>query len=83
MSELHEAIERLGGLPLKRYCQITGETPNTVYQRKLKKVWLVGRELYRPEGADWWVDLVAVSAWFKASPDVLVDAVANRVLKGD
>lgn len=63
--QLDQMIHHIGGVPLKRYCQITGETPNTVYQRKFKEIWIEGRELYKPEGSDWWVDLVAVRAWMR------------------
>lgn len=61
--ELDKAIEAIGGIPLKRYCQITGELPNAIYQRKFRKVWLEGVHLTRPNGGDWWVDLAMVNAW--------------------
>jgi len=73
---LDQAIDALGGIPLKRYCQITGETPNAVYLRRLKGVWIEGVELYKPEGSDWWVDLAAVRAWVKGD---VVNAVAGAV----
>lgn len=58
-----EAVERLGGLPLKRYCELTGESANTVYQRVHKKIWREGIEYAKPQGAGVWVLLDGVRAW--------------------
>lgn len=78
---LDQAIDALGGIPLKRYCQITGETVNAVYLRRMKGIWIEGVELYKPEGADWWVDLAAVQAWRKRNGDErpLIDDLKNQM----
>lgn len=80
---LIDAITRLGCIPLKRYCQITGEQPNAVYLRRHRGVWVVGREIFKPEGSDWWVDLVAVAAWVKGErplPALIKDRIVADLL---
>jgi len=59
----NEAVERLGGLPLKRYCEISGENANTIYQRIHKGLWLEGEQYVKPFGAGVWVLLDGVRAW--------------------
>lgn len=61
-----DAIDRLGGLPLKRYCELTGESANTVYQRVHKKIWISGEQYVKPAGAGLWVLLDGVRAWTRA-----------------
>lgn len=73
---LEDAIIKLGCLPLKRYCQITGETSNAVYQRLRKEVWKEGIHAFQPDGSAWWIDLVAVRAWVVGD---VVNAVASAV----
>ena len=63
-------------MPLKRYCDITGETANAIYLRHRRGVWKEGVHLHRPAGVDWWVDLAAVRAWVKGD---VVNAVAGAV----
>ena len=61
--EIERALKELGGLPLKRYCQLTGESANTIHQRKFQKIWVEGRELHKPEGGGIWVNLAAANLW--------------------
>lgn len=58
-----EAIDRLGGLPLKRYCEISGESANTIYQRIHKEIWKEGVEFVKPHKAGIWILLDGVRAW--------------------
>ena len=46
---LEDCIRQLGVLPLARYCQITGENANAIYQRRHKGIWQVGVHLYQPD----------------------------------
>lgn len=64
---VQEAVDRLGGLPLKRYCQLTGESSNTVYQRIHKGIWQAGQQFVKIEGAGVWVLLDGVGKWLKGA----------------
>lgn len=77
-SELALAIETLGVIPLTRYCQITGEAANAIHQRVHRGVWLVGREVHKPTGGDYWVDLAAVHYWVKKRTDEEIVALLER-----
>jgi len=81
MSELQEIVNRLAVLPLVRYCQITGENANAIHQRRHRGVWVVGRELLKPEGGDYWVDLVAVQDWVKERTGQTVAALVEGRVK--
>lgn len=61
-----EALDRLGGLPLKRYCELTGESANTVYQRIHKGLWKEGEQYAKPAGTGVWVLLDGAAAWLGA-----------------
>ena len=67
MSKLEDLIADLDAIPVKRYCQITGESPNTVHQRKFKGVWKEGVHLFHPKGSPMWVSISAVQTWLRNS----------------
>lgn len=74
---LEETIEKLGAIPLRRYCQITGESVNSIHQRIHKGTWKAGVHVVKPEGSDhWWVILTAVREWVQVPP---VELVASYV----
>ena len=66
---VEDCIKQLGVLPLARYCQITGEKPNAIYQRRHKGIWQVGVHLYQPVRGNWWVMLPAVQHWARGRDD--------------
>ena len=49
---------------LKRYCELSGETPDAVDGRLRAAVWLKDVHARRPEGSkELWVNLDAVNDW--------------------
>ena len=77
-NDLILALEMIGAVPLIRYCQITGEQPNAIHQRRYRGVWKVGRELLKPDGSDYWVDLAAVNEWVKKRTGEEITALIER-----
>ena len=65
IDHLQAAIDKLEMIPLRRYCQITGESHNAIHQRKFKGIWKEGVHLFKPDGSDWWVSLPAVREWVR------------------
>lgn len=55
-------------VPLKRYCELTGETANTVHVRRSKGIWIDGRHSKKIEGSGIWVNLKEVERWIETSP---------------
>lgn len=84
MNTPDDVIKRAGGIPLKRYCDVMGESSNTVYQRIFKQIWTEGVHYVKPHGTGVWVLLDGVQAWLTARQggDV-VAAVSAKVLKGE
>jgi len=81
VSDLQEFVNKLAVLPLARYCQITGENANAIHQRRHRGVWVVGRELFKPDGSDYWVDVVAVQEWVKERTGQTVAALIEGRVK--
>jgi len=50
---------------LKKYCEITGDTPPSVHARRNKGVWLDGKQTMLAPDGNLWVDLVEIEQWVK------------------
>lgn len=68
-----EALDRLGALPLKRYCELTGESANTVYQRIHKGFWKEGEQYAKPISTGVWVLLSGANAWLTGRGEVEIN----------
>lgn len=55
-------------VPLKRYCELTGETANAVHVRRSKGIWIDGRHSKKVAGIGLWVNLREVEKWIAAQP---------------
>lgn len=80
--ELEAAVEAIGALPLKRWCEITGENVNAVHQRIYRKVWKDGVHVTKAEGGGWWVQLAAVRDWIAGATPAEMVASAVRAELG-
>jgi len=50
---------------LSRYCEMTGDTENAVYQRRYKGAWVEGVH-YRLRDRKIWINLPEVQKWVEA-----------------
>ncbi len=49
---------------LKRYCEVSGETPDAVHKRLQRGIWLKDVHVRRPEGSsELWVNVEAQRDW--------------------
>ena len=55
----------IGLVRLRRYCELTGDTPQAVHDRRRKGVWVDGRHCFLTPGPRIWVDLFEVQSWIK------------------
>lgn len=53
-------------IPLKAYCDMTGESVEQVKERVSSKLWRMGTQVIKIPGCrDWWVDLTEVNLWVR------------------
>lgn len=57
-----------------RYCELTGEPMDTVYERITDGVWAAGKHYKRTGKRTLWINLHAVTEWINNQPNV--EAVA-------
>ncbi len=51
-------------MPLKKYCEESGETENAVQRRIDRGYWLVGKEVLKIDHVKQnWIDIEAVAEW--------------------
>jgi hypothetical protein len=59
-------------VPMNRYCDLYGETPDTVDKRLRSGYWLRDVHVRHPEGSkQLWINLEAVHAWAAGRPAAL------------
>lgn len=54
-------------VPVKRYCELTGETANAVRVRRCRGIWIDGKHAKAVPGAGVWVNLEEVEKWVESS----------------
>jgi len=53
-------------VPLDKYCELSGESPDTVRQRIKRGIWVKGVHAIKPPHIrDLWIDLEAVEKWIR------------------
>ncbi len=53
-------------VPLKKYCEITGDTPNAIRTRIARGTWRYGEQVLKIRGIkQLHVDTAAADAWFR------------------
>lgn len=60
---LRAVLEHGEWVPVKRYCDLKGETEAAVLSRRSKGIWRDGVESKFLKGAGLWVNLIAVNEW--------------------
>jgi hypothetical protein len=65
MIQLH-AVTTLAWVRVKRYCELSGETANTVHYRRRKKVWIDGVHTKMQDGK-LWINLVEIQKWIESN----------------
>jgi len=54
----------LSVVPLSKYCEISGENPDTVKRRIERGVWVLGRQVCKMQHVkERWIDLDEVDKW--------------------
>jgi len=56
---------------LSQYCRLSGDTPEAVYTKRRRGIWLEGREAKIAGDGSLWVSLDAVNEWVKTSSPAL------------
>ncbi len=51
---------------LKRYCELSGDTPNAVHARRKKGLWLDGVQCKLGPDGNLWVNLDEVEKWVES-----------------
>lgn len=51
---------------LKRYCELSGDTPNAVHARRKKGLWLDGIQCKLGPDGNLWVNLDEVEKWVES-----------------
>lgn len=59
---------------LKKYCELTGETPNAVYQRKSTGKWLLGIHYLKCDGRIW-IKFYEAQKWVKNQNKATIQAL--------
>lgn len=54
-------------VPLKRYCELTGETAHTIHCRRSSGTWIDGKQSKKVPGGGIWVNLKEVERWIETS----------------
>lgn len=52
---------------LKKYCEMTGETKDSVHGKRRKGIWLDGRECMVGPDGNLWINLEAVEQWLMSA----------------
>ena len=51
-------------VPIKKYCEISGETLRAVQARIEKGIWLEGKQVHKVKNVkERWIDLIEVEKW--------------------
>ena len=54
---------------LKKYCELSGDTPHAVHARRRKGIWLDGLHTRLAGDRRLWVNLEAVEKWIESGPN--------------
>lgn len=62
------ADQELGDVvTLKRYCEITGDTPYAVHNRRRRGIWVDGIHCHVKSRRRLWINVAAVNLWVKGA----------------
>lgn len=50
---------------LRKYCELTGDTPQAVHSRRKRGEWVEGKHFHFPNARRLWIDIEEVSAWVR------------------
>lgn len=59
----------LAWVPLAKYCELTGETPNTVRKRRQQRVWSEGKQSRKAPNGNLWINLIEVQKWVESGTE--------------
>lgn len=48
---------------LKKYCELSGDTPNAVYAKRKKGIWLDGIQCKVGPDGNLWINMIEVDKW--------------------
>lgn len=74
--KVEELIVEMGWIPLRRYCEITGQNPSTLHMRRVNGVWQEGVQIATPAGSGTYVNIHAIKAWCEAAGKEVQDVPA-------
>jgi len=77
---LEELIASVNWVPLRRYCQVTGESPKKLQMRVRRGVWIEGVHMSTPPGSrSTFVNIQAVAEWLGEPVEAIAERLAETI----